>query len=225
MNRVPRSSLLAAAVVALLALGGVALAGSALDFSGYDPVGAPSEPAPPTAAPTGDGRAFAIDAERSTVSFEIDEVLRGRPTTVVGSGSAVGGGFAVDGDDPADAAFGELVVDPGGLSTDSGLRDRAIRGPILGGDPIRFQPTAVRDVTDDGGRLAFALDGELTVSGATAPVTFATTVRPSADGSVTISAVGDVSRSELGITIPSVPFVAEVSDAVVLRAELVAVPA
>jgi polyisoprenoid-binding protein YceI len=220
-----------AVLVALVVAGSAALAfaGGALDFSTYDPVGvnASGEPTRSAAAdpPAGDGERFVIDATRSQVTFDIDEVLRGEPTTVTGTTSAVEGTFALDPDDPTDVRVGPLTIDAGTLTTDSSLRDRAIRGPILGGQPIVFDAIRVRDIVDGDGELRFAVDGDLTVDGRTRQVTFDAAARPAAGDAVAVVAEARVRRADFGLTIPSVPFVAEVADTVTLRADLVAVSA
>jgi hypothetical protein len=72
---------------------------------------------------------FVIDSEQTTASFEIGEVLRGEPTTVVGTTDQVAGQVVVGADDLGTAQFSEVVINARTLQTDSDRRDRAMRGP------------------------------------------------------------------------------------------------
>jgi polyisoprenoid-binding protein YceI len=73
--------------------------------------------------------AFVVDSAQSSAAFEIDEVLRGEPKRVVGTTSEIAGQFLVDPDDLASIEFSPIVINARTFQTDSGNRDRAIRGP------------------------------------------------------------------------------------------------
>jgi len=104
--------------------------------------GDPSEaPAGPTttarqdvttvASASGGSMAFVIDQARSTASFQIDEVLRGQPSTVVGTTDQVVGQVAVDLADLGAIQFSDVVINARTFATDAEQRNRAIRGPAI----------------------------------------------------------------------------------------------
>ena len=92
---------------------------------------------------------------------------------------------------------------------------------------ITFEPTSIEGLSGaiaEGEELDFQVTGDLTVRGATAPVTFDVTASLTG-GSLQGTAVATISRADFGIGIPSVPSVANVSDEVLIRLEFVAEPA
>jgi polyisoprenoid-binding protein YceI len=93
------------------------------------PTTLPSETTRPSA--TSSTEAFVIEATRSTAGFEIDEVLRGSPQRVVGATSEVAGQIQVDPSDLSTIQFSQIVINARTFGTDSGNRDRAIRGPVI----------------------------------------------------------------------------------------------
>ncbi|MCY4621815.1 MAG: YceI family protein, partial [bacterium] len=86
----------------------------------------------PAAAVTTSAVLYRIDKAESSVSFEIDEILNGNPFRVVGVTTEVAGEVLIDFDDPTASQLGTIVINVRTFATDSGFRDRAIRGPILG---------------------------------------------------------------------------------------------
>ena len=96
---------------------------------------------------------YRIDKEESSVSFEIDEILNGNPFRVVGVTTEVAGEVLIDFDEPAASQLGTIVINVRTLATDSGFRDRAIRGPILGSSRdenefATFEPTDIEGLPD-----------------------------------------------------------------------------
>lgn len=178
---------------------------------------------------------FVIDSEQTTASFEIGEVLRGEPATVVGTTDQVAGQVVVSADDLGTAQFSEIVINARTLQTDSDRRDRAMRGPVIldsGRDEhelITFTPTSVEGLdgaaATSGETYEFNVIGDLTVKGNTQPVTFVVTVEMIDESTLQGTAVAEVLRSGFGIGIPSVPSVADVTDEVTLSLEFVAVAA
>jgi polyisoprenoid-binding protein YceI len=67
----------------------------------------------------------------STVRFTLDEILRGEPATVVGTGSQVSGEIAIDFNQPANSEIGVILVNARMLVTDNDFRNRAINNSIL----------------------------------------------------------------------------------------------
>lgn len=173
---------------------------------------------------------FEIDKTASEVRFEIDETLRGSPVRVVGTTSEVAGQIRVDFDDPASSEVGEIVINVRTLSTDDSLRDRAIRGQILGtGDPdnefARFVPAVVEGLPDQiavGDGFPVSVTGDFTLSGATSPVTFEGNVTLAAQNRLEIEASATVLHADFDLSIPEIPIIANVSDEVTLAVNLVA---
>lgn len=173
---------------------------------------------------------FEIDKTSSEVRFEIDETLRGSPFRVVGTTSEVAGQIRVDFDDPPASEVGEIVINVRTLDTDDSLRDRAIRGRILGAnDPdnefARFVPAAVEGIPDQiapGDAFPVSITGDFTLSGATRPVTFQGQVTLTAPDRLSIEATATVLHADFNLNIPEIPIVANVSEEVLLAVTLVA---
>lgn len=175
--------------------------------------------------------AFVIQQEQSQASFTIDEVLRGVPTTVVGTTSELAGQFVLDFEDLSQTQFSDFVVNARTFVTDSSTRDRAIRGPIIlnsATDEFEFITFNVTEVVGLEGSAAvgetftFRLIGDLTIRDQTKEVEFAVTASLLDDSTVQGTATTDVLRSDYGIGIPNVASVADVTDEVSLQLEFVA---
>ncbi len=176
-------------------------------------------------------RAFVIDPSQSSASFEIDEVLRGSPKRVVGTTSELAGQIQIDPADAATLQFSQIVVNARTFETDSGNRDRAIRGPVVLNSAsdefefITFDVTTVDGLTGEipvGEELTFSVTGDLLIRDTANPVTFEVTATMVDDTTIEGSAEATVSRSDYGIGIPSAPGVADVGDEVVIRLDFVA---
>jgi polyisoprenoid-binding protein YceI len=178
---------------------------------------------PPPAAPAGNPTIYAF-AEGTNATFMIAEVLRGTPTTVVGRSTIVLGEILYDPEDPASLQIGTVLVNARDFTTDSSNRNRAIRGPILDADSfefIEFTPTSIEGF--DGSGSPFRVAGDLTIRDVTSPVTFDVTATL-VDDEVRGTATAVVDRTVWGLNIPNAPGVADVSEAVTLTLEFVAVP-
>lgn len=170
---------------------------------------------------------YTISSAESTVIFTLQEELRGVATTVVGSTDQVAGEIIVDFDDPSASVLGDVVVNARTLATDSSNRTRAVRGAILDTNSfefIVFSPTSIDGLptvaTDS---FAFTVIGDLTIRDITRSVTFDVQVSGS-EGRLEGTASALVKRSDFGLVIPNVPFVANVSEDVTLTIEFVALP-
>ena len=119
------------------------------------------------------------------------------------------------------------------LATDSGYRDRAIRGPILGSSRdenefATFEPTDVEGLPDSvtmGDEVPLRITGTFSLSGESRPVTFDTAVTVVSTDRVEVSGTATVLRSDFGLTIPDIPSVTGVADEILLVIDLVAVAA
>ncbi|GIU92311.1 MAG: hypothetical protein KatS3mg011_1217 [Acidimicrobiia bacterium] len=230
-----RRNLAIGAVAALVLLGG----GVVWFLAAEPPAPTPDVTAPPlTTAPedASDGTATSSAGSALTFSltdetratFEIDEVLRGRPNRVVGTSDIVLGEFSFDPDDLSTIRIGTILVNARAFQTDSGLRDRAINGPILDTGSfefIEFTPTAVDGLAGSaapGDSFEFTVTGDLTIRDVTRPATFRVSATWVDEDRIEGTATAVVTRSDYGLVIPQVPSVADVSDEVTLTLSFVA---
>lgn len=174
---------------------------------------------------------FVIDQDRSTARFEIDEVLRGTPSHVVGTTNSVVGQVRVDVDDLSTVEFSEIIINARTLETDSERRNRAIRGPVIldsasdENELITLQVTSVEGLNGAaavGDTFDFTVTGDLTIKGTTQAVTFDVAVTRTDETSLEGSATAEVTRDMFEIGIPSVPGVADVTNEVLIGLEFVA---
>jgi len=187
----------------------------------------------PTLVETGGAQAFVITAGGGSVaSFQIDEELRGSPQTVVGTTGEVAGQLQVDVSDLSTAQFSDIVINARTFETDSGRRDRAIRGPVILNSAsdefefVVFTPSSIDGLDGSlspGDSVTFTMTGDMTIKAATSGVTFDVTATLIDVNTIEGTASAVVQRSDFGIGIPSVPGVANVSDEVILTLDFVAV--
>jgi polyisoprenoid-binding protein YceI len=184
---------------------------------------------PPVVAPAQAGLViYTISQEESEVRFSIDEILNNAPVTAVGVTNQIAGEIGIDFTTPANTQVGVITVNARTLTTDRENRNRMIRNEILDTEEfefITFTPTAVTGLPAaivPGETVAFQITGDLTIRDVTLPVTFEVTAMVDAEGRLSGYAATTVLRSDYGITIPSVPSVAEVSDEVLLEFDFVA---
>lgn len=175
--------------------------------------------------------AFVILSDQSTASFTLNEVLRGEPTTVVGTTSEVAGQFALDTEDLSATAFSPMVVNARTFTTGSSTRDRAIRGPIILNSAsdefefITFEVTSIDGLDGSasvGDTLDFMLTGDLTIRGVTNTEQFTVSATLVDEQTIEGIASTQVLRSDYEIGIPSVSSVADVTDEVMLELDFTA---
>lgn len=188
---------------------------------------------PPTAEPepteaSGELVVFTLSQADSQVRFEIDEDLAGVRNTVVGTTDQVSGQLAANYSDLSTAQVGVILINARTLVTDNQFRNRAISNQILDtGDFefITFTPTSVTGLPDSvniGDAIEFTIVGDLTIRDTTTEVTFTVTAKAISDTQISGSANATISREAYGVSIPSVPNVANVEDEVELYIDFVA---
>ena len=167
-------------------------------------------------------------ADETTATFTLTEELRGTPKTVTGVSGIVLGEVVVDPAHPRSLRMGTVLVNARDFTTDSGNRNRAIRGPILAADTfedIEFSPTSIDGLPDGpADDLSFTVTGDLTIRDVTNPVTFEVTLSADDPTRIVGTAVATVDRTDWGLNIPSAPGVANVAEEVRLTLDIVAVP-
>jgi polyisoprenoid-binding protein YceI len=210
--------------VALLVLGGIFVYGRFLapapeeELALPQPAAAgPAESSPGSAAGTADTGAATdvaqldgqwIISTGSQAGYRVDEVLSGQPVTVVGRTSEVSGTAVV-----ADAALTDAVIEVelDGVATDNPARDQFFTGTLL---DVPNNPVATFALTDaaplaalaDGTTATVPLTGELTIAGATQPVTFEAQVQ-NTGGQVLVQGQIPMVYADYGITAPDLGFV------------------
>ena len=171
---------------------------------------------------------FTISPEGSQVRFELDEDLRGNRITVVGTTDQVAGQIVADLSNLASAQAGVIQINARTLATDNDFRNRALSNEILDtGDYefITFTPTAVNGLPASisaGDSVEFTIDGDLTIRDTTAPVTFTVVATAVSDTQLQGTASATITRTAFGLTIPSVPSVANVEEEVELYIDFTA---
>jgi polyisoprenoid-binding protein YceI len=171
---------------------------------------------------------FEIQPGASSASFQLTEVLRGEPATVVGKTDQVSGQIAVDLDEPSNAQVGTILINARTLATDNPQRNNAIANFILGTaqhEYIAFTPSTVTgepDAAQLGSSYNLQLSGPLTIKGVSREVTFNAIVTPVSSTKLDGMATTTVRFADWGLAIPDVPFVADVSDEVQLGLNFVA---
>ena len=189
---------------------------------------------PEDSAATGEESPLTLElqlVEGTQARFLIYEDLRGEPFTVVGMTAEVVGRINLNRADLASSQMGDILINARTFATDSGNRDRAIRGPILNAEQfefITFRPLVISGLSgaaEPGGERSFVVEGELTVRDVTRPVTFEVTARLGDGDVLEGEASATVSRSDFNLSVPSVPFVANVADEIGLELDFIAAPA
>lgn len=201
-----------------------------------EPTAESAEPTAETVAPTaevveaaaGTLTVFTIDQGASSVRFELNEELRGQPTTVVGVTDQVAGELALNPSDLSQTQIGTLQINARTLLTDNNFRNRAIQNEILdtgGFEFITFVPTSIDGMPASasvGDTVEFTITGDLTIRDITAPATFTVQATMVSDSQVTGSASTVITRAAYDLRIPSVPSVANVEEEVELYIDFTA---
>ncbi|MDH3676091.1 MAG: YceI family protein [Anaerolineae bacterium] len=182
------------------------------------------EEASPDSSPT----IYEILPAESEARFQIGEILRGSPFTVVGTTDQVAGEFAVDARDLSSAQIGPILVNARTLATDNDFRNRALKNQILTTDVhefITFTPSEIIGLAGTGTAgdvYNFQIVGDLTIRDVTRPVTFETTATAVTEDQLTGTATATVLYADFDLFIPNSQAVASVEDEVVLAIDFVA---
>ncbi|RJQ28800.1 YceI family protein [Candidatus Parcubacteria bacterium] len=212
----------------------VGIVGGGLYFYLARPIAPPSADIGSVAERLGEagvgGALYRISSSESRAEFNVDEVLRGVPTTVVGTTSEVAGDVVLDVEDPGRTQVGQISVNARTLKTDNNSRNGAISRFILRSENpenefITFKTTALSDLPDKivvGEPFPVVATGDLTVSGVTREVTFTGIAELISEDKLRGSAQTVIRYPDFGLTIPEVPFVANVGKDVTLKINFVA---
>ena len=168
---------------------------------------------------------FRISQDESQVEYNIYELLNGADKTVVGTTSEVAGDILVNLSDLSQTTLGEISINARTFATDEERRDNSVARFILQSESdanefITFVPTTISGLEGSasvGDTLTFTVTGDLTIAGTTQAVTFDVTAAMDTADTLTGSAETTVLRSDFNLSIPNVPFVANVGDEVTLK--------
>ena len=204
-------------------------AATATTEAATDDAGAETEENP--SADGGELKTFVIDPDQSEARFLINEVLLGSDKTVIGVTSQITGEVGIAPTDPGRTEIGTISIDARDLTTDSSRRNRSIQRFVLRSALdenryITFEPTAIDGLPSTvgvGEPFDFTVTGDLTVRATTQPVTFDMTVTANSEDEITGLGTATILYADFGISIPSVPAVANVEDEVRLEIEFTAV--
>ena len=187
--------------------------------------------APGAAAAAGsDTLIFQIVPDQSEARFQLSEVLRGQPNTVVGKTNQIAGQIAISPKDLSATQLGKIQVNARTLATDEDRRNRAIQNFILNTNSyelISFEPTSITGLSGPaalGQSYNFEIAGNLTIRDVTQPVVFKASAQAESADRLVGNASTVIKRSDYNLTIPNVPFVANVGEEVTLELDFVATP-
>ncbi|MFO0764932.1 MAG: YceI family protein [Patescibacteria group bacterium] len=223
-----KNILLALAALAILAGG-----------TGYYLLTRPTKTASQTVAPTPNAAGtsettklpgFNIVSLSSRANFSIYELLNGKDKTVIGTTNQITGAVDMDRNDLSSATFSDFRINARTFQTDSSQRDNAIRRMILkteddANEFIVFKPTGVTGTpakAEIGQEFAFAIKGNLTISGVTKEVTFTGKSKFTNDTTFSGSVQTMVKRSDFNLIVPNLSFLANVSDDVTITFDFIA---
>lgn len=171
---------------------------------------------------------FEIMPAESEVTFTLNELLRGLPTTVVGRSGAVVGQIAINFENPAASQIGPVLINARTFFTDNEFRNKAIHSFILDTEThefITFTPYQMSDLPNEftpGETISFQVTGDLTIREITQPVTFLVTVVPDGRSQLNGSATANIARPDFNLQIPDAPGVANVDEEVTLAIDFTA---
>jgi polyisoprenoid-binding protein YceI len=174
---------------------------------------------------------FRISQDDSAAEYNIFEVLNGNDKTVVGSTSQVAGDILINLSDPTQSQVGDISINARTFATDDTRRDNSVARFILQSEDdanqfITFKTTRISGLTATpiavGDSVEFTVTGDLTIAGTTKSATFTITATLESADKLVGHAETTVLRSDYGLTIPNVPFVANVGDDVTLKLNFVA---
>ena len=174
---------------------------------------------------------FRINAEQSTVTFTLQEDLRGARIDVIGITNEVGGDIIVNITDPSASQIGQIVINSRTLETDNTFRNQAIRSQILKSaqdayEFITFTPTSISGLDSAtvavGEPVTFQITGDLTIVDTMLSVTFDATATLTSAEELTGNATLIAKWADFGLNIPSVPGVSNITEDVTLAINFVA---
>lgn len=176
------------------------------------------------------GQTFSIIPDESQVLFLLDEDLMGSRNTVIGTTDQVAGNILVNFENPSESMVGPIEINLRTLTTDNEFRNRALRDQILESNRdeyefTTFTPTAISglpETVEIGHTFRFTLTGDLPIRSVTNSLDWEVEVTVVSDTRIEGRARTTITRAQYGLTIPTVPTVANVEEDIDLAIEFVA---
>lgn len=183
-----------------------------------------------TSDTSGDQTVFRISQDDSQVAYNIYEQLNGNDKTVVGSTTQVEGDILLNLNDLSQSQIGDISINARTFATDDDRRDNSVARFILQSESdanefITFKATSISGLSSTatvGDTLTFQVTGDLTIASVTQTATFNVSATLATANQLTGHAETTVQRSAFNLSIPNVPFVANVGDDVTLKLDFVA---
>ena len=214
-------------IIAIILIGLIAGGGflGYIWFAGGGDISADISDAAETIDDAGDGTIFRIDSEESEAVFTLEEDLLNVRTTVIGRTTQVGGDIVINFENPSASEIGTIRINSRSFATDQEMRNRAIRTNILQSSQdefefIDFVPAEIEGLPESveiGETYTFTVTGDLSIVGQTNPVTFNVEVTVDSETQISGRASSNVMYGDWGISIPSAPGVANVTEDVDLE--------
>ena len=172
--------------------------------------------------------ALVIDQSKSEARFSLNELLRGVPTLVVGTTSQITGSIIIESGNPFKVKMEEIKINARTLKTDSSQRDGAISRLILKSEDaanefIVFKATEITNIPETiekNKEFSLNITGDLLIKGVTKPVTFVAKATLNDDNTWSTVAETNVTYADFGISVPNLPFLANVDKVVNLKISL-----
>jgi polyisoprenoid-binding protein YceI len=171
---------------------------------------------------------FELTPGLSSIRFEIDEVLRGQPVTVLGLTRLVSGQIALDPANLSTAQVGIIQANALSFYTDDAFRDEALHTFIIDSQTyplITFTPMEIEGLPEQivvGETAVFTLTGDLTIRDITRTVAFDCSAKLISAARLEGRATTTISRADFDLAIPEVPQVASVAENFSVEIEIVA---
>lgn len=171
---------------------------------------------------------YKIQKDETKVWFEIDELLRGEPFRVIGETNNIEGDILINTQN-SEIRTSDIYIDARTFKTDNSQRDGAIvrlivKSEVQGQEYAILSNTSVENLPaniNNGEEFEFTLNGDLTLAGKTNPVSFDVKMVVE-ENSIKGFVESVVKRSDFALVIPNIPFVANVPDEFVLKADFIA---
>jgi len=169
---------------------------------------------------------LAVISAESKATYQLNEELRGVPTLVTGNTNAITGFITIDTTNNK-ILTGKIEIDAKSFVTDIPARDENVKNLVLEADKdnnkfITFVPTNIQGdlVVDTISNVT--ISGDITIKGATKPVTLTGTALLSPDNTLAMSVKTVLTYGDFGVTIPDFPFLANIDKTVNLSVDLIA---
>ncbi len=172
---------------------------------------------------------FSIVPTDSKAVYEVDEVLRGTPTHVVGSTQNITGSVSLD-VNSNQIKSANVVLDASSFKTDISTRDDNVRKLVLkaeepGNESITFNLISISGIDSGlvvGQEMPVSITGDLAILGVVKPTTFSGIVSLSESGALRIIASADITYADFGVVIPDFPFLSNIGKIAKLSVDLLA---